>query len=117
MSQSKLRSGLSSKIIIDTAVAAKRIRDLNEKELESANVAGWNDREILFSPFFFLSLPLRFSTPRDILIPVGYFCGKLTAPAVYSTSNGFVNLPQFRLRMPVPVAIADMHDWREFRWI
>lgn len=34
----KLRSGLSSNIIIDTAVAAERIRNFNEKELESANV-------------------------------------------------------------------------------
>ncbi|KYN38903.1 hypothetical protein ALC56_06902 [Trachymyrmex septentrionalis] len=29
----KLRSGLSSNIIIDTAVAAERIRNFNEKEL------------------------------------------------------------------------------------
>lgn len=91
MRQSKLRSGLSSEIIIDTAVAAKCIRDLNEKGLESANVAGWNETIAGFSfpPLFILSFPLRIFPPRDILIPIGYFCGKLTAFAVYSTSNGF----------------------------
>lgn len=72
----KLRSGLSSNIIIDTAVAAERIRNFNEKELESANVE-------------------RIKRAQDSAPPPRYFHSRrifsrqIDCATVYPTSTGF----------------------------
>jgi hypothetical protein len=72
----KLRSGLSSNIIIDTAVAAERIRNFKEKELESANVERIKRAQ---DPF----------PPSRYFHSVGYFRVKLTALLFIRHRPGF----------------------------
>lgn len=62
-------------------MAAKRNRNFCEKGLESADVRIKRARA---------AFPVSYSHPHpcDILILVGYFRGKLTAPVVYPTSTG-----------------------------
>lgn len=86
----KLRSGLSSNIIIDTALAAERIRNFNEKELESADV------ERIKRTGSFLLPPAWYFHSRRI------FSRQIDCAAVYPTSTGFCRF----------AAIPDANDAR-----
>lgn len=75
----KLRSGLSSNIIIDTAVAAERIWNFNEKELESADIERIKRTEE----------PPRSSSPSRYFHSRRIFSRQIDCAAVYPTSTGF----------------------------
>lgn len=106
----KLRSGLSSNIIIDTAVAAERIRNFNEKELGVSR-----RRTDKMGTEFSLTLAI-FSFPSDIFAANWLRCClsdiDRVLPICRNSGCKRCEADQCRVRVDTMDAV-EASDWRE----